>query len=56
MKYLKGKTIILNTHALYFLKYVDLIFVMDKGRIISNGNYETVMLEEKFKKLYEKVT
>ena len=38
-KQLKGKTIILATHALDFLKQVDRIFLMKEGEIIKTGHY-----------------
>ncbi len=39
MKYAKEKTRILVTHALYYLKYVDKVIIMEEGRIVEQGNY-----------------
>ena len=33
-KYLKGKTRIIVTHSIQYLKHFDLIIFMDKGRIL----------------------
>ena len=40
IKYLKGKTRIIVTHALHYLKYMDRIFYMKNGRISWIGKYE----------------
>jgi len=40
IKYLKGKTRIIVTHALQYLKYMDRIFYMKNGRICWIGKYE----------------
>lgn len=50
---LKGeKTIILIAHRLSTIKSADLIYVLDKGKIISSGTYESLQLEcEYFQKL-----
>jgi ABC-type bacteriocin/lantibiotic exporter with double-glycine peptidase domain len=34
LNFCKQKTVILVTHALYYLKYVDKILIMDGGRIV----------------------
>ena len=42
IKYLKGKTRIIVTHALQYLKYMDRIFYMKDGRISWIGKYEEI--------------
>lgn len=37
--YLKGKTIIMPTHATKFISRADNVVIMDKGRIIKMGTY-----------------
>lgn len=37
---LKGKTRVIVTHAIHFLKFADVIVMMDKGEIAFSGNYE----------------
>lgn len=39
LKYAKDKTRVLVTHALYYLKYVDKILIMENGRVVEQGNY-----------------
>jgi ATP-binding cassette subfamily C (CFTR/MRP) protein 1 len=39
LKYAKDKTRILVTHALYYLKYVDKIIIMEDSKIVEQGNY-----------------
>jgi ABC-type transport system involved in cytochrome bd biosynthesis fused ATPase/permease subunit len=36
---LKGKTVIMATHATKFAHYADRIILMDKGNIIAEGDY-----------------
>ena len=55
LKYLKGKTIIVNTHALYFLKYMDYLYVLDKGRIVQHGQYDILTSSPEFKEVYDKI-
>lgn len=40
--YLKGKTIVMPTHAIKFAEMVDEIIIMDKGRIVRKGNYRDI--------------
>ena len=50
-KMLKGKTRIMVTHALQYLKNTDRIFFIDKGKIICKGEYKKLITEnEKFQK------
>ena len=39
----KGETTrLIVTHALYYMKYMDYIYIMDKGLIIEEGSYESI--------------
>ena len=51
VKYLKGKTRIVVTHALSYLKYMDRIIYMKQGRIEWTGNYEEVQSQPFFAEL-----
>ena len=51
--YLKGKTVIVATHALAFLPYFDRIFVMDEGGIILEGTYDELKHKSAFNAIYE---
>ena len=51
VKYLKGKTRIVVTHALSYLKYMDRIIYMKSGRIEWSGNYEEVQSQPFFAEL-----
>ena len=42
IRYLKGKTRIIVTHALAYLPYFDHIIVMDEGRIVEQGTYQEI--------------
>jgi ATP-binding cassette subfamily C (CFTR/MRP) protein 1 len=48
LTYLRGKTRVISTHALSYLPYFDLIFIMDKGRIIERGTYEEIRKSPSF--------
>lgn len=39
MQYLRGKTIVIITHAIDYTKYFDYIYMMEKGQIIREGTY-----------------
>lgn len=34
LKYLKGKTRVVSTHAISFLPYFDEIYIIDEGRVV----------------------
>jgi ABC-type multidrug transport system fused ATPase/permease subunit len=40
--YLKGKTIIMPTHAVKFAEMVDEIIIMEKGRIVRKGHFRDI--------------
>ena len=46
LKYLRGKTRIVATHALSYLPYFDEILVMDEGRIALRGSYQQISQSE----------
>ncbi|CAI4047150.1 hypothetical protein SUVZ_12G0420 [Saccharomyces uvarum] len=54
---LKNKTIILTTNTVSILKHSQMIYALDNGEIVEQGNYESVMKREndssKLKKLLE---
>ena len=54
LRFLQKKTRVLITHALYYLKHVDYIYVIDNGKIVEKGNFEEIknspILEEVLKK------
>lgn len=47
-QYLKGKTIILVTHAINFVKFFDYIYLFDKGKIALQGKFEDINQHEFF--------
>ncbi|KRX07923.1 P-loop containing nucleoside triphosphate hydrolase [Pseudocohnilembus persalinus] len=54
LNYKKGCTIILVTHALYYMKYMDYIYLMDNGKIEDEGTYDVMKNTEHFVQIYEK--
>lgn len=52
LKYSKDKTRVLVTHALYYLKYVDKVLIMEDGRIVEQGSYEKLKNSARFKEIY----
>lgn len=54
--YLKGKmTVVMIAHRLSTIKHADIVYVMDKGRIIESGTYEelTLQRDSKFQQMVE---
>ncbi|CAG9107278.1 unnamed protein product [Plutella xylostella] len=45
-RYLIGKTVVLVTHQLQFIKSVDKIVIMRQGKILTDGNYNDVMAQD----------
>ena len=39
---LKGKTVLLATHQVHFIKELESIIVIDDGKIVANGSYEQI--------------
>lgn len=52
MKYVESKTRVLITHALYYLKYVDKVLIMEAGRIVEQGSYDQIRTSARFKEIY----
>ncbi len=48
----KEKTIISAIHRLHLLRYFDYIYFFEKGKIIAEGNFNTLLNDEKFKILW----
>lgn len=46
LKKFKNKTRVLVTHAVDFLKFVDRIILLKKGKIVLNGSYEELEKNE----------
>lgn len=53
LKQLKGKTVILATHGLQYLKYSDYIYVLDEGEIKVEGDFDAVKSSELYEKFLE---
>ena len=52
--YLSGKTVILITQRLKQTVYMDNILVLERGKLVQNGNFETLVKEKGlFSQLYE---
>lgn len=52
--YLSGKTVILITQRLKQTVYMDNILVLERGKLVQNGNFETLIKEKGlFSQLYE---
>ncbi|CAD8204753.1 unnamed protein product [Paramecium octaurelia] len=54
INYLKGKTRILITHALNYCKYTDYIYLMQKGEIIEQGDYQKMQSNVIFQEIEKK--
>lgn len=53
MKQLKGKTVILVTHGLQYLRHADYIYVMDEGNVKQEGSFEDIKDTELYHKFQE---
>lgn len=53
LKKLKGKSVIMVTHGLQYLKYSNQIYVMDQGDILISGNFQTVQKTDLYQKFLE---
>lgn len=53
LKFCKEKTVLLVTHAIYYLKYVDKILIMDNGRIVEQGSFDKLKNSVRFREILE---
>lgn len=51
LNYLKGKTRIVATHAIAYLKFFDYIYVLDEGEIIAKGTFAEIEKSDAFKEI-----
>lgn len=51
LKFCSQKTILLVTHAIYYLKYVDKILIMEGGRIVEQGSFDKLKNSARFKEI-----
>jgi ABC-type multidrug transport system fused ATPase/permease subunit len=56
LDYLNGKTRILVTHAIQYLKYVDRIILMNQGKIKWEGTYKSLLEQDFYEDIYMKVS
>jgi ABC-type multidrug transport system fused ATPase/permease subunit len=50
---MKGRTTIIIAHRLSTIEHADIIFVVDRGKVIELGNHkELIALEGLYKKMY----
>ena len=49
---MKGKTIILPTHAIKFAAMIDELVIMDRGRIIRKGSYRDLAETSELQRLF----
>lgn len=54
MNFRDATTRIITTHALHLLKYMDYIYILKKGRIKLQGDYDTLCESHRFKRIYKK--
>lgn len=52
MQYCSRKSRVLITHALYYLKHVDKVMIMEGGRIVEQGTYQQICTSQRFKDIY----
>jgi ABC-type multidrug transport system fused ATPase/permease subunit len=52
--FLKGKTILLPTHALRYIEHADEIIIMRKGKVVQKGSYYEICNSAEFQELSEK--
>jgi ABC-type multidrug transport system fused ATPase/permease subunit len=56
LDYLKGKTRILVTHAIQYLKFVDRIMIINQGKIKWEGTYRSLLEQDFYEDIYMKVS
>lgn len=52
--YLRDKTRILVTHAINFTQFADKIYLMEKGEIVEEGQFNVLKNSPKFEQIYKK--
>lgn len=52
LQFSRTKTRVLITHALYYLKYVDKVLILENGRIVEQGSYDAIRNSHRFKEIY----
>jgi ATP-binding cassette, subfamily C (CFTR/MRP), member 2 len=50
-RFLKGKTVVMPSHAIKFASYADEIIIMKKGRIVRKGSYREVINTQEFQEV-----
>lgn len=55
IKYLKGRTRIVATHAIAYLKFFDYVYILDEGEIVGEGTYEDVIQTEAYQSIKQAV-
>ena len=53
LKYLKGKTRVISTHAISYLRYFDYIYIIDEGKIVESGDYDYIRETKQYKEIYD---
>jgi len=53
-KLCRGRTVFIVAHRFSTIKIADRILLFDQGRIVAEGDFETMMHEPVFRRLYEK--
>jgi len=51
LDHLKNKSVLLVTHALYFANEFDYIYLFEKGKIVSEGDFDLVSKTKMFQGL-----
>ena len=41
------------THALYYLKYVDKVLIVEDGKIVEQGSYDKIRNSQRFRSIYD---
>ena len=52
-QYCSNKTRLLVTHALYYMKYMDYIYMLHDGAIVEEGDYLAMKSKPFFKRKFE---
>jgi ABC-type transport system involved in cytochrome bd biosynthesis fused ATPase/permease subunit len=52
LSHLKGKTILMPTHAVKFASMADEIILMEKGRIVRKGHFSHIAATPEYQRLF----